>query len=822
MNRAVSFARVCAGLAAGALTLVCAGCDPEPTVGAPSIPFVEDVPSPLNQRSVLLRGTKQSATSLLIDGRQVLPVSEDIAFSVVVDLREGSNVVNVSCVDARGVHSGVRAIGLEVDTTAPDAPTLDALLARTVRSQITVTGTKPADARLFVAGDEQVGALTATGFSVEVALALGAQTLRASTMDALENESAMAEASIERFATLPLSIDAPADELVVSLPTVNVSGTRGPGVVLQVGSVALPADAVGGAWATDVALALGENEVAVRGHFEGEPDEEMLTSLTVHYHPIPAPPVLDATPARAGATVQITGSKPANTALERDGVEVVPLGPETTFVDDVPLAAEGSNTLSYETVSEFGQRSTPALAQIVRDTTAPTLALDPALDGALVGDVLAVAGAASDADPGLLVELCVGGCALDADFTAVVLSNGTFDEILDLAARADLTDGALATVHARATDSLGLRTEASADVVLSRVSVPTGQAAGSSLAIASLGAPFAIAIAKREVTGVTFTQDVAAPVGGYASETLSDPAALALGDPRMAGGASGWVAFAEASARTSSADTTRGALAFRYDGTGAQAPAVVTSAAGGDVVALDVAQLPGGEAAVAFVVADAVSIAVSSLGVFGAPVIVSDAAAVGITDVRIASDTAGALTVAWLETSARDGTLDDSDIVARRFVPGVGPDAAVVPVSVTDGGFTDAGSDTLALVALPNASPNEVAVIGTVNGGEAWLFVMGGAPLSVVDNARIEPEGDALALALASDGDGVIAVVQDAGALLGGAPAPGVAVLRGDPAALGAPLVVSTLASSQPAAASGHVAFVDSRGIIVRALVEAP
>lgn len=724
----LSIVRVAA--CAALIALACA-CEVEAPPPAPAPPQLAEPDSPTSQRSVVLRGTKPSATSLWVNGELALALSEDVGFAVRVELDEGGNRIDVAVQDALGQRSAAVSLGVTVDTVAPAAPVVAVPAARTVRDLLALSGTKPSGATLFINGVGHPETQDQTAFSLVETLVVGDNVFRLSTMDDVDNESAVSSVRVERAASVPFALDAPLDGAVTDVGSITASGTRGVGVVVVVNGNALPAAEADGGWAVEVPLAAGDNPIVVEAFFAGEPELAVQQSVTVRFEP-----------------------------------------------------------------------------------AAPGLAVTRPLDGQLVDGELVVDGTVAAAAEPVAVAVCVGACAGPADFTSVSVVDGSWSTTLGLDARADLVDGSIATVTVIATDALGLTTTVTRDVLVLRAAVPTGAFGGTTLALASSGAPFDVAWGARSGADVLLGRERGVPGGDAVSDVVSDAQAFAVGTPRITMDVTGdgLIVFPEASARTGSVDATRGVLAVPFDASGIATPMLVIDTAAGDVSSCDVALLSSGEAVVAFSVGDDVYVTTSSGGGFGPPVLVSDAASADVRDVRVRALDEDTVVLAWIERSDRDGVADDLDVVARRASLSAGP--LDLPVLVTDDidAFVDTGDDTLALEALPDGS----VVVGTINGAEAWLFALVGAPLAVTAAAApsVQAPAAASAMAVGVDGDGlVIAVAAGTGALH---------VARGSIDAFDPPITVSVGPSSLPALAPAHVGFADSRGVILRPLLESP
>jgi hypothetical protein len=718
------------GVALSLVGVFAAGCDllgeKHPT--APDAITVAPFSSPTNQQTVLLRGTKPAATAVVIDGEVVLPISADITFAVEAPLDEGGNVLLLQAEDALQQRSVETEVRVTRDTIAPTPPQLNAVPPRTVRTQATLTGTKPTGATIFVDGEERPETLNDATFSISMPLDLGNNRVRISTMDSVANESEIIMTNIERFDAVPFTVVPPSATVV--LRNLAVEGTRAAGVVIEVETelslVTIDGGTVDGeTWSADVELPSGDSIISVRGTFEGD-DQAREEDIAIHYDSRPIITVTSPVAASAvGATFALSG----------------------TIFDEAAISA----------------------------------------------------------------TWCLGTCSQASDFAPLVVgAGGDFATVIDITARGDLTDGASTQLSVRARDTDGATSTTAMSLVVSRVPSPTTIPAGTSLSLAGRGTPFSFLLAQRVgVTIVTALRD-GPPVGNAVTSVATDPAAVDVSEPRVAWrGTGGALVFAEASPRTGGGVGERGLVLLPFAPN--QQPELLIASTSSDISAVDVTVLSSGEFAVALVHDDVVEVAFTSGNrtVLDVAFAVSDPLAAQIGDVRIGSADDDLVTIAWLETSARDGTVDEADVVVRR-ADRIGVIGDPLLLSTSAGGLVDAEDTDLALAALPGAT--HPAAVVSVNGNDAWLFLVDGAVMAETQRQSIDASGSVQAVSAAAD-NGELYVALQAGAA--------VLLRNGPPGNLSAAVTVSTQASTQPVVTAGHVGMADSRGVVVKAL-EAP
>jgi hypothetical protein len=504
----------------------------------------------------------------------------------------------------------------------------------------------------------------------------------------------------------------------------------------------------------------------------------------------PLPPVLDPVPARTRLqTVTVTGTVAPGDRAIANGAVLPGAGPG--FELEVPIV-DGVGRARIAALDLAGNESEVIRLEIVADETVPLLTVDTPSspdNDALVGSIFSVSGTATDDDPALRVEVCVGLCTNDDDWTELSLTAGAFADVLDLSGRDDLLDGAIVDVRVRATDEAGNRAEETVLVLLFRAAVDVGGPAGA-LAVDLAGAATASSLAWLDATG-TVGVSIDPAGGGFtpASFTLATGALLAGGVAIAASigeAAAPHVVWLEDSARATSTPGQAGLVHAR-----GEAGAIADIVARGDTDAvreMDVALLPSGQPVVAFIQGDGVFVAARGATGFSAPVEASDSGTAAPAGLALAV-VGNTIALAWSEDAGGGRAL-----VARRVDEG-GPLGSVRAVSA---------AATASTAAAPLAGGSDQVALAWIQAGTAMLAVLddaffsGAAPTLRVASG-IPGAGIASAVTLASEGDEVlIGWLDDGPELRGAAPAPVVVLRRGAPEALGGALVLASAAASSP------------------------
>ena len=163
----------------------------------PAQPTLGAVLSPTNVSPQTLSGTKESNTSIWINGVEVISVNSDSTWSYSYNLSEGTNNISITSRDVTGNESAPITTTIILDTSAPGAPTLDAVVSPTNVSPQTLSGTKEANTSIWINGVEVVPLNSFTDWCYYLSLTEGANNISITSRDAAGNESSAVLTTIE-------------------------------------------------------------------------------------------------------------------------------------------------------------------------------------------------------------------------------------------------------------------------------------------------------------------------------------------------------------------------------------------------------------------------------------------------------------------------------------------------------------------------------------------------------------------------------------------------------------------------------------------------
>jgi hypothetical protein len=167
---------------------------------APSTPIISNTASATNLATVTLTGTKETNSSIWINGTEVIAIDALTTWSTAaLALVEGSNSYSVTSKDGAGNESGAASYTITKDTALPGTPILSATTP-TAESSGTITGSgTEAGATVYKDGTATSTIVDGTGgFTLSVSLIDGPNTFSIKAVDAAGNESALSSITIQK------------------------------------------------------------------------------------------------------------------------------------------------------------------------------------------------------------------------------------------------------------------------------------------------------------------------------------------------------------------------------------------------------------------------------------------------------------------------------------------------------------------------------------------------------------------------------------------------------------------------------------------------
>jgi hypothetical protein len=319
--------------------------------------MVDPVPALVPAGTFSVTGTRSYGVAVELDGTEVLaPATTGGAWSIDVPLTAGSNTFTIS-----GVFGDERwdnDYTVVLDDVAPGTPTVTALPALSTSPIITLSGSLPDAAALVVNGEVVLDDRDAGPFSVDLDVGYGAIVLTVLARDNAGNSSAAVDPAPTTYvnpAGVVFELD-PVPSTVLTSP-VTLTGVRGPDVSVYVDDI-LYSSPGSTTFSVDVPVVEGTNLLVVEGRV-GPASEIIMVDVTLA-PAAPGAPTMDSLAISTDQpSVDVSGMRPADTAVLRNGVQAVPAGAATAFIDTVTVP-EGVTVLAYALRDSFG-RTGPAV-----------------------------------------------------------------------------------------------------------------------------------------------------------------------------------------------------------------------------------------------------------------------------------------------------------------------------------------------------------------------------------------------------------------------------------------------------------------------------
>jgi len=160
-------------------------------------PTLDTVLSPTNVSPQTLSGTKESNTSIWINGVEIIPVNSNITWSYSYNLSEGENNISIISKDTVGNESNEIYATIILDISTPIIPGLDTITSPTNISHQILSGTKETNSSILINGAEVISLNSSTNWSYSYNLSEGTNNFSITSRDAAGNESSAIAATIE-------------------------------------------------------------------------------------------------------------------------------------------------------------------------------------------------------------------------------------------------------------------------------------------------------------------------------------------------------------------------------------------------------------------------------------------------------------------------------------------------------------------------------------------------------------------------------------------------------------------------------------------------
>ena len=248
----------------------------------PAQPSLNTVISPTDISSQILSGTKEINTSIWINGVEVISVNIDTIWSYSFDLSEGINNISITSRDIAGNESLSITTIIILDTSAPGAPTLDAVVSPTNISPQTLSGAKEVNTSIWINNIEIIPINSSTNWTYDFNLSEGENDIFIISQDLAGNESGEVTAKI----TL--------DTISPTIPTLNevitptnissqiLSGTKEINTSIWINGVEVISVNIDTTWSHSYTLSEGNNNISINSS-DALGNESSPLTTTIEY-----------------------------------------------------------------------------------------------------------------------------------------------------------------------------------------------------------------------------------------------------------------------------------------------------------------------------------------------------------------------------------------------------------------------------------------------------------------------------------------------------------------------------------------------------------
>ena len=163
----------------------------------PTQPTLNTITSSTNISPQILSGTKEANTSIWINDTEVVFINSSTDWSHTYNLSEGNNNISITSRDVTGNESAPITTTIILDTSAPGAPTLGAVVSPTNVSQQILSGSKETNTFIWINGLEVVPINLNNTWTYDFNLSEGENNISVTSRDAAGNESSAVLTTIE-------------------------------------------------------------------------------------------------------------------------------------------------------------------------------------------------------------------------------------------------------------------------------------------------------------------------------------------------------------------------------------------------------------------------------------------------------------------------------------------------------------------------------------------------------------------------------------------------------------------------------------------------
>jgi parallel beta-helix repeat protein len=334
-------------------------------------PILNNVTSPTNVSLQILTGTKETNTSIWINGIEAVSLNSSANWSYSLPLIEGKNNLSITSRDISGNESTAVIANIILDTVLPEVLTLNLVTSPTNISFQTLSGTKETNTAIWINGAEVISINSDTIWLYSYNLFEGINNISVTSCDAAGNESSAVTTIIILDTINPA---APTLDAVLSPTNVSpqtLSGTKETNISVWINNIEIIPVNPSTTWTYDFYLSEGENNISIACQDSAGNESEEASTKIILDTISPAVPTLNEVITSTNISIQIlSGNKEASSSIWLNGTEVISHNLSTDWSYSYNLS-EGTNNISVTSCDAAGNESSAVIANIILDTVPP-------------------------------------------------------------------------------------------------------------------------------------------------------------------------------------------------------------------------------------------------------------------------------------------------------------------------------------------------------------------------------------------------------------------------------------------------------------------
>jgi len=334
---------------------------------SPMVPTLNSIISPTNISTQILGGTKEVDTTILINGSEVISINSEATWSYSLHLTEGTNSIFITSCDSAGNESASVSTIIVLDTGAPVAPTLGAVVSPINISPQNLSGTKESNTSIWINNIEIIPINSSTNWTYDFNLSEGENDIFITSQDSAGNESGEVTAKIILDTISPIIPTLNEVIIPTNISSQILSGTKEINTSIWINEVEVISVNTDTTWSYSFDLSEGINNISITSRDISGNESLSITTIIILDTSAPEAPTLDSVVSPTNISLQtLSGTKETNSSIWINGVEVVSLNSSTVWSYSYNFS-EGNNNISVTSRDTVGNESSAVLTTIEYD-----------------------------------------------------------------------------------------------------------------------------------------------------------------------------------------------------------------------------------------------------------------------------------------------------------------------------------------------------------------------------------------------------------------------------------------------------------------------